>query len=846
MSALRDFKAALGLDDFDAAAVHLEHGRRLKRQRDEAGDKAAEAAARRAFQRLVFVSNTLFGAERSAFMLPWRRLFDLSDAQIALALKDSGVKLFRDRLSAVLPDAAPDAGALASLEAFRASVALDPSAAADALASACRARVEAAAGRAHAGLTARTRARDVAGAMAELEAIIDYNRALTALKADSAAQPGSLPPGLGPVSLFGGAYDAPAKFGELKELFRMYVAERMRGGAFTPDSVQRASELRLAFGMGAKEANAVAEETAGKVYRLTLKAWLADGGRLRSAASPAAELEALCSALQFPPAAAEAVHGEVFRAALEAAMAPPARALSPADDDAVSALRRLLCLPPASERAARREVCGEAWRPALNAALSAGPDGFSAALLAQCDAARARVRLPEDIAVEILSESVRRVWMATVRSARAQPSRLDCAKELKQLVLFNAAVVTPLLASVRGAGREAAAREIADLLQQAQAQAAADAADVAALSAAASPTRAVPPQTEITLRADLPLPQRQELYKTFLVFCMTGDTVAAPMGSTITLERDPAEFTRLSQLGDVLGLSPADCGAVHSGLAEQAYRANAQQLLGGEGVMTADKAAQARALGLCCVWCLSVILTLPPPPPPFPPQLKQLQTQLGLPDAVADPIVASMQQGKAAASLQALLSSGKLTLDDVEALAASGAADVAASVPPDARMALLRREVERALSAGTGAWDAARFADAAPRALALDPARCAAEVRSLAAEKRRSQLVQAVALLRQRDAPAARRCLANLRAAGAALAAATPGGPRPPALSWPVRDELLDLYSVEAAAGAGPGALADVADALGLDGPTCAELRAVVDAGGFSLQREAAGEERLY
>lgn len=40
--------------------------------------------------------------------------------------------------------------------------------------------------------------------------------------------------------------------------------------------------------------------------------------------------------------------------------------------------------------------------------------------------------------------------------------------------------------------------------------------------------------------------------------------------------RDEDEFTRLSQLGDILGLTQMDVYSVHTGLAEQAYRQQVQ------------------------------------------------------------------------------------------------------------------------------------------------------------------------------------------------------------------------------------------------------------------------------
>ena len=46
----------------------------------------------------------------------------------------------------------------------------------------------------------------------------------------------------------------------------------------------------------------------------------------------------------------------------------------------------------------------------------------------------------------------------------------------------------------------------------------------------------------------------------------------------MVVERDASEFARLSQLGDILGLSPIEINSVHTGLAEQAYRSQVQQV----------------------------------------------------------------------------------------------------------------------------------------------------------------------------------------------------------------------------------------------------------------------------
>ena len=58
---------------------------------------------------------------------------------------------------------------------------------------------------------------------------------------------------------------------------------------------------------------------------------------------------------------------------------------------------------------------------------------------------------------------------------------------------------------------------------------------------------------------------------------MPGGGLSAPRRRAVVVERDSSEFARLSQLGDILGLSPLEVSSVHSQLAEQAYRHQAQQ-----------------------------------------------------------------------------------------------------------------------------------------------------------------------------------------------------------------------------------------------------------------------------
>ena len=97
---VRAFKDALGLADEDAAPVHIDAGRRLMRSRLEAGSRGADFEQRRALQKLIYVSTLVFGDQKAAFLLPWRRVFGMSDAQLYIARRDNAKALFRSLLEA--------------------------------------------------------------------------------------------------------------------------------------------------------------------------------------------------------------------------------------------------------------------------------------------------------------------------------------------------------------------------------------------------------------------------------------------------------------------------------------------------------------------------------------------------------------------------------------------------------------------------------------------------------------------------------------------------------------------------------------------------------------------------
>uniref|UniRef100_A0A2P2LUT4 Uncharacterized protein MANES_18G141000 n=1 Tax=Rhizophora mucronata TaxID=61149 RepID=A0A2P2LUT4_RHIMU len=97
---ITNFKNSLGIDDPDAAAMHMEIGRQIFRQRLETGDRDGDVEQRRAFQKLIYVSNLVFG-EASSFLLPWKRVFKVTDSQVEIAIRDNAQRLYALKLRAV-------------------------------------------------------------------------------------------------------------------------------------------------------------------------------------------------------------------------------------------------------------------------------------------------------------------------------------------------------------------------------------------------------------------------------------------------------------------------------------------------------------------------------------------------------------------------------------------------------------------------------------------------------------------------------------------------------------------------------------------------------------------------
>jgi hypothetical protein len=135
---------------------------------------------------------------------------------------------------------------------------------------------------------------------------------------------------------------------------------------------------------------------------------------------------------------------------------------------------------------------------------------------------------------------------------------------------------------------------------------------------------------------DIEKQDRIEIYKTYFIYCMTGDVVQLPMGGTIVLERDQSEFARLSQLGDLLGLNQMDVYHVQAGMAEDAFKSQAEALAPG-GNLSPDGAEQ----------------------------LNKMAEKMGISQETKEKIIRGVTNKRILGNMQSMKNQGELTLTKV-------------------------------------------------------------------------------------------------------------------------------------------------------------------------------------
>ena len=235
-----------------------------------------------------------------------------------------------------------------------------------------------------------------------------------------------------------------------------------------------------------------------------------------------------------------------------------------------------------------------------------------------------------------------------VKRAQAAGNRTETAKELKKMIAFNTSVVTKLVADIKGESSDTSSeepvKEEAKQVEEKQFEENEEWESIQSLRKI-QPGKELaaklgkPGQTEITLKDDLPERERTDLYKTYLLYCLTGEVTKIPFGAEITTKKDDSEFVLLNQLGGILGVGANEIVEVHRSLAEQALRQQAEVILA-DGQLTKGRVEQ----------------------------LDELQKQVGLPPQYAQKIIKSITTMKMAAAIETAVGQGRLTIKQIREL----------------------------------------------------------------------------------------------------------------------------------------------------------------------------------
>ncbi|KAF8060559.1 SULTR2 [Scenedesmus sp. PABB004] len=847
---VRLFKDVLGLADEDAAPVHIEVGRRLSRIGFEYKDRTAQFEQRKAFQRLVYLSYIVFGDQKAAFLLPWRRVFNLTDAQLFVARRDNARAIFTGHLAARGGDFPAERQFLRELRDYQTAIKLFDESAEEAVRAAMRGVVEASLARAVEITRAPGKARDPAAIVEALGHVLDYSRKMARLANDD-----DLVPGLGLPTIHGGPWDV-----ETRRRDGVRRGGGVARGGLTPAIDADLKELAVILCLGAKEAGEVRSNIAGALYKRLLREAVTTR-RIDEAASPAQVLGELVERSGYSPQAAAELHKSLYRTKLGQLVAK--KKLTPEEQEELKRIRRILCIPGDAAAQVLRGTAGRVLEEVLADIYLMGAKPVGEYEAERVDATVRDLALDRSVALDVLKDVTRQRFKAYVQQAQKERDRRSAAQVLKKLVQFNALVVTPILEKVKGAGNEAAKKELADLLVQAAekakqeeaaeaaakakeageaapagAEASSSGADAGAAESSSSSSSSAPEgeqpkelqvkaeegaaesvkkmiaaqrgefgdeerkgQKEITLGDDLEPPVRAELYKNYLMYSMSGDVVELPVGGVIrkksSLVTRQAEMARLQQLGDLLGMGMPEVAAVHNDLAEQAYRSQAQDVLRGSGSLSEERKTY----------------------------LEELRAQLNIGKEAADKIIREVRTEVLGAAA-ALEGEERWTIDKVLGMHKEGVSIPKMLEEPQRRM-LLRKEIDRRLNDGKGEFDADLLLRELPAVLDIEDRRVRMLIKELVGARKRMLLVQAVSQHRQRRPGDAVTSLLNLVSAyRAAPEESAPGAGSVGVVQWGEREELKDLYGIFAAKVADAAKREELAGLFGLSPEDTADILA--------------------
>jgi hypothetical protein len=481
--------------------------------------------------------------------------------------------------------------------------------------------------------------------------------------------------------------------------------------------------------------------------------------------------------------------------------------------EALMAFQVRLCIPQETVDAVHSEICGKLFEKVVVEAISS-VDGYDTNRRQAVKKAAQGLNLKNESVMAIFSKVVRKLFLNYIQRAKAAGNRIETAKELKKMISFNTVVVSELLADIKGEPTTAEPQTSDATSEPEVSESEGDDEYEWEQLETLRKTRpdkelreklAKSSQKEITLKDDIPLRDRAELYETYLVFCVTGETTNVSFGTAISTKKDNSEYLMLKQLGDILGLTRKEAQNVHIKMAEKAFVQQAEVILA-DGKLTEAKADQ----------------------------LAKIQKQVGLPTEYAQKIIKNITTTKLSSAIEASISRGQIGIQQVRGLKEANF-QLDSLIAEPLRENIYKKSVEEIFSSGTGEFDEEEVYVKIPADLIINAEKAKSIVQDIAKIRLDNALVQAVALLRQKKKDEVVASLNDLLACDAAVPASKP-------LSWPTSGELDDLYGIYMKSIPKPEKLSRLQYLLGISDEKAGQIRDAASAGTLSVATEEEDE----
>lgn len=272
---IRSFKTALGITDEDAAAVHMDVGRRFSRSTFEEGTRIEQMASRKRFQRWIYISYRVFGERKATFLMPLKRVFKLTDSQITVARRDNAKSVFKSKINELGGILQSDRTFLEAIRKYQLDIQLSDDVAEEVVTEYGRKRVENSLSNVLKVIRERTRVKEYSKAIREIDEILKFNRELEGFAKEANSK---LPPGLMKFTIHGGAFEKASSTADQREIFEVFFREKIRmDGQYTVKLGEELAELAMILGLGVKESEKVRDDVCSDIYKTMLREEISSG-----------------------------------------------------------------------------------------------------------------------------------------------------------------------------------------------------------------------------------------------------------------------------------------------------------------------------------------------------------------------------------------------------------------------------------------------------------------------------------------------------------------------------------------------------------------------------------------